>query len=95
VVLCTICNIVSMCTSCIDFQGQENTKALNFECPPCFVKRDAKGVYVCQHFMQVIEQCLHYHLATYPSCCFLYKGNLAKDSRHSIGDHFNPFGRDD
>ena len=71
-VLCTICNIVSMCTSCIDFQGQEEMKALNFQCPPCFVKQDSNGIYVCQPYIQVIEQCLHCHLATYPLCCFLY-----------------------
>ncbi|KIM38491.1 hypothetical protein M413DRAFT_76005 [Hebeloma cylindrosporum] len=45
VVLCTVCDIISMCTSCIDFKGEENVKALDFECPPCFVKRDPNGVY--------------------------------------------------
>ena len=33
------------------------------------VKQNSNGVYVCQPFIQVIEQCLHCHLATYLLCC--------------------------
>ncbi|KIM40990.1 hypothetical protein M413DRAFT_28089 [Hebeloma cylindrosporum] len=41
VVLCTICDVISICTACLDFVGQEET----FTCPACFLKVDKFGKY--------------------------------------------------
>jgi len=49
VVLCNTCQIISMCTICVDF-GMIDTKFINFTCPPCSVRADKNAPYVgCDH----------------------------------------------
>jgi hypothetical protein len=40
--LCSNCGINSMCSECLDFSFKGD-----FECPPCFLKRDKNAIYVC------------------------------------------------
>ena len=37
-----------MCTSCIDFGGQEQLGLIDFECPPCVLTQDKNKIYVRQ-----------------------------------------------
>jgi len=77
--LCATCEIISICTICVDFGGQENLRSIEFECPSCFLKRDSNAVYVCQplNLLLTVFKC---HLAIRLSCSLFYPRILAKNS---------------
>ncbi|KAF8797533.1 hypothetical protein BYT27DRAFT_7323634, partial [Phlegmacium glaucopus] len=45
VVICITCNTNSICCSCINFELKDGIDHIDFECPPCFLKKDQFAPY--------------------------------------------------
>jgi hypothetical protein len=56
-VICDDCRLTSLCTGCIDINIDDEN--LEFQCPPCFLKKNNQGIYVCRYSIILSTDTLH------------------------------------